>query len=706
MGNKQATATSPRSLKKHASFFSRLKSSLSKQNIGDNGDDGVEKMEIDGVTNEPCSPTVVDGVDMTFLKAILRIQRLARNRNAWKMVQEEHQWKIFHELDSRDECDMLSLAFFMQTLVDSVPNSESWKEKLEGLDDTDTEVPVNIDSIQLLSRGISRKIYFKPSEEYNLPTGEITSGEVNDIMEVYRTGGKISIDSVQKILRIIYKAFLELPNITYVTVSDTEKLNVVGDIHGQIADLLHILDEAGLPAPTNKFIFNGDFVDRGDKGVEVILLVFALYIAFPGCVVLNRGNHEDHAISVVYGFQKECKEKYDQLTFGMFAEVFRYMPLFSIVNNAIFVIHGGLFHRDNVTLQDLSEIQRSDYTPKPKVPYPANCQNLDAAGRRKEELKQLQREALWSDPEDSDGRKLSARGTGVVFGPDVTRNFLVTNGLRMVVRSHECVRAGFLLPFSGENATLLCTIFSASNYCGGNNDGAYMVFTAHAITYASAVPDTGLWFYVRQYKTSEASAALEVTNITSLRGLILKKRSALYQAFLAADTENCGLIPKSVWSDIMARVTDIRIRWLITLPAMCCEDVISSGRVAYNTFLKGFSLNSAKDVDIMDSLYSQRSKLEAIFNYFDSDGNGSISRAEFLQGCEVLNKVLPEEQQLADCDHILDLMDFDRSDSIDLNEFFEVFRILDAQDGQIDGIISMAGGTKHSSPGRPDHPGL
>jgi len=74
----------------------------------------------------------------------------------------------------------------------------------------------------------------------------------------------------------------------------------------------------------------------------------------------------------------------------------------------------------------------------------------------------------------------------------------------------------------------------------------------------------------------------------------------------------------------------------------------------------------------MDAMYAQRTKLEAIFHYFDRDGNGTISRSEFHQGCNLLNTTLPPEQQLTDYDHILDLMDFDQSDSIDINEFFEV----------------------------------
>lgn len=40
-------------------------------------------------------------------------------------------------------------------------------------------------------------------------------------------------------------------------------------------------------------------------------------------MVLNRGNHEDFAICSVYGFQLECYEKYDALTFSLFVEVFQ-----------------------------------------------------------------------------------------------------------------------------------------------------------------------------------------------------------------------------------------------------------------------------------------------------------------------------------------------------------------------------------------------
>jgi len=49
---------------------------------------------------------------------------------------------------------------------------------------------------------------------------------------------------------------------------------------------------SGPPSEDHIVIFNGDFIDRGAFGLEVLMLLLALKIALPGCVHLNRGNHE------------------------------------------------------------------------------------------------------------------------------------------------------------------------------------------------------------------------------------------------------------------------------------------------------------------------------------------------------------------------------------------------------------------------------
>jgi serine/threonine-protein phosphatase 2B catalytic subunit len=46
-----------------------------------------------------------------------------------------------------------------------------------------------------------------------------------------------------------------------------EPVCVVGDIHGQYYDFVHLLEKAGSPKKIN-YIFLGDYVDRGIFSVE------------------------------------------------------------------------------------------------------------------------------------------------------------------------------------------------------------------------------------------------------------------------------------------------------------------------------------------------------------------------------------------------------------------------------------------------------
>lgn len=79
----------------------------------------------------------------------------------------------------------------------------------------------------------------------------------------------------------------------------TGGLTVVGDIHGQFEDLVEILSTCGMP-PKTRFLFLGDYVDRGAKGLEVVALLFALKLAYPEHVYLLRGNHEVSGINMLY----------------------------------------------------------------------------------------------------------------------------------------------------------------------------------------------------------------------------------------------------------------------------------------------------------------------------------------------------------------------------------------------------------------------
>lgn len=374
------------------------------------------------------------------ISSVKKIQRSVRRKIAMKRCDIEHQWKVFNDLHNCDEAEMLHLAFFMQTLMDKVPGADKWDSSrlVTNLDEDDPQTSIKLQVIE-----VSEEIELHGNKDYTNFTiknnKEIDEHVLAEIIEVYkRPNGALDSHLLNRILRRAYKILKTNTAGRYLSISNKSKINIIGDLHGNLLDLLHILDEAGLPSEINKFVFNGDFVDRGEKSVEVITLLMTLIVVYPDFVVLNRGNHEDFAVNRVYGFQNECTLKYDELTYGMFNEIFRYLPIFSVVNDTIFIVHGGLFHNPDVLLKDLDCINRIDYCPVPSVPYPDNTIGLDADATRMEYLRQLQRDALWSDPSSNRGICKNNRGAGVQFGPDICDQFMKNNNITMIVRSHEC----------------------------------------------------------------------------------------------------------------------------------------------------------------------------------------------------------------------------------------------------------------------------
>lgn len=124
------------------------------------------------------------------------------------------------------------------------------------------------------------------------------------------------LDSVS-ILQTTTATCAAQPMVADVTVPSGGKLTVVGDLHGQLPELLHILAKRGLPSATNFYVINGDMVDRGPHGCEVLLLSCALKLLSPDTVLLHRGNHEDPYCNIFYGFQDECLRKYDMTFFEL-----------------------------------------------------------------------------------------------------------------------------------------------------------------------------------------------------------------------------------------------------------------------------------------------------------------------------------------------------------------------------------------------------
>ena len=89
-----------------------------------------------------------------------------------------------------------------------------------------------------------------------------------------------------------------------------EPVVVVGDIHGQYYDLVHMLNKAGDQSKLN-YLFMGDYVDRGIFGLECMVLLIAIKTNFPKKFVLLRGNHESRNMTESFTFRDEVILRFD-----------------------------------------------------------------------------------------------------------------------------------------------------------------------------------------------------------------------------------------------------------------------------------------------------------------------------------------------------------------------------------------------------------
>ncbi|NXG12535.1 PPE1 phosphatase, partial [Sakesphorus luctuosus] len=101
-----------------------------------------------------------------------------------------------------------------------------------------------------------------------------------------------------------------MPNISHLSTSYSKDITICGDLHGNLDDLLLIFYKNGLPSKQNRYVFNGDYVDRGENSMEILIILFTFLLIYPNNLYLNRGNHEDYIMNLRYGFTKEVLKKY------------------------------------------------------------------------------------------------------------------------------------------------------------------------------------------------------------------------------------------------------------------------------------------------------------------------------------------------------------------------------------------------------------
>ena len=82
-------------------------------------------------------------------------------------------------------------------------------------------------------------------------------------------------------------------------------------------------------------------------------------LLYPQSVHILRGNHESRSTTAKYGFKREVVNKYHLLMYKLFMIFFDTLPVAAIVDNVVFVTHGGIGPAvANLTIEELDTVNR------------------------------------------------------------------------------------------------------------------------------------------------------------------------------------------------------------------------------------------------------------------------------------------------------------------------------------------------------------
>lgn len=196
--------------------------------------------------------------------------------------------------------------------------------------------------------------------------------------------------------------------------SSIKTVYVAGDLHGDYDSFVKILSLHNKAASDTLLLFLGDYADRGKQGVEIITKLNHLLQSNENIIAL-KGNHELYfngfpAFSPC-NLVEEARSKYPSWE-NFYSEVLSSfiskLYTAAIINNVLFV-HGGVSSRIK-TVKDLEDIKNEKIL-------------------------------LWSDPSCTKGEHKDIRGAGVEFGEDITYKVLSDLDLKLIIRSHEPMKA-------------------------------------------------------------------------------------------------------------------------------------------------------------------------------------------------------------------------------------------------------------------------
>ncbi|KFQ58745.1 Serine/threonine-protein phosphatase with EF-hands 1, partial [Pelecanus crispus] len=626
----------------------------------------------------------------TVIRAAILIQNWYRFTMARLEMRRRYSLSIFQSIEYADEQDQLQLSNFFTFMLDRYTHPDSVSHIF-----TSPGVPRVVDEGLCLTE--FEKTIDVPDSYYGPRLSfPLTVEDASALLHAFRNEQLLHARYVLQLLCETRRVLKEMPNITHLSTSYSREITVCGDLHGNLDDLLLIFYKNGLPSEQNRYVFNGDFVDRGKNSMEILIILFAFLLIYPNDLHLNRGNHEDYIMNLRYGFTKEVSKKYKdhgKQILRLLRDVFSWLPLATIIDSKVLILHGGI--SDTTDLDFLNALERNkvkDHIHVGLVLPSKHVANQNVAGKTQhisssgstepsdpalKEWKQVVcylqiLDILWSDPRSQNGcTPNKRRGGGCYFGPDVTAKLFERYNLKMLIRSHEFKPEGYEISHNGK----VITIFSASNYYEeGSNRGAYIKLNPELIP---RFVQYRVSKYTRRQNLQERVSTIESSALKSLREKIYAHKSELTSAFTQYDLKCTGKISVRDWAAAMESVLQLELPWRMLRSQLA--QMNQDGEVDFMSCFYDLKIGQPiKEVQpaLVETLCRYRKDLEIIFNVIDKDHSGLISLEEFGQTWKLFTSHLGIDVYDDSFDKLVHSIDYNKDGHIDFNEFLEAFHVV------------------------------
>jgi len=311
-----------------------------------------------------------------------------------------------------------------------------------------------VSTLERVCKDVQAPAFHKPTDEQFYDPHEPNKPNLAFLKQHFCREGRLTEEQALFILTEATKILRSEPNLLEMDAPIT----VCGDVHGQYFDLMKLFEVGGNPEDT-RYLFLGDYVDRGYFSIECVLYLWALKIWYPTTLWLLRGNHECRHLTDYFTFKLECKHKYSERVYEACMDSFCTLPLAAVMNKQFLCIHGGL-SPELQTLDDLKTIDRFREPPT----HGLMC------------------DILWADPLEEFGQEKTSdffihnhvRGCSYFFSYPAACSFLEKNNLLSIIRAHEAQDAGYRMYRKTKTTGFpsVMTIFSAPNYLDVYNNKA------------------------------------------------------------------------------------------------------------------------------------------------------------------------------------------------------------------------------------------